>query len=258
MKTTIAFTLALGSLLISSGSGAAAKAANDSSIERRPVLLELFTSEGCSSCPPADKLLQSLDKTQPIAGADLIVLSEHVDYWNHSGWSDPYSSPAFSARQRDYADKFGADSVYTPQLVVDGTAGIVGSNAGEARSEITKALRQNKVAITLSKTVRQGDQVSIHLELAPLDSANGNATVYLALADNEDRSEVAAGENAGRSLNHVAVVRKLVTVGTVGKSGFEKDVTISLKSGSQNGMRVVAFVQDRSSRKVLGVAQQKL
>jgi len=257
MKLTIVLTLALSSVLIGSNAGAAGKAVNDS-MERRPVLLELFTSEGCSSCPSADRLLQSLDKTQPIAGADLIVLSEHVDYWNRSGWSDPFSSPAFSARQRDYADKLGLDSVYTPQLIVDGTAELVGSNAVEARNEITKAMRKNKMPIALTNTVRHANQVSVHVELAPLENAKGKATVFLALADNEDHSQVARGENAGRFLSHVAVVRMLISIGTVGKAGFAKDVTIPLTTASSSGLRVVAFVQDQASRRVLGVVQQKI
>ncbi|MCU1263294.1 MAG: hypothetical protein JWO80_6179, partial [Bryobacterales bacterium] len=101
---------------------------------RTPVVVELFTSEGCSSCPPADKLLAEIERAQPVANAQVLVLSEHVDYWNRLGWRDPFSSVQFSQRQSDYSAAFQKDGVYTPQMVVDGRAEFVGSNAGDAKA----------------------------------------------------------------------------------------------------------------------------
>jgi hypothetical protein len=235
-----------------------AKAAT--SATKTPVVLELFTSEGCSSCPPADRLLQSLDEKQPFTGADLVVLSEHVDYWNGDGWVDPYSSRLFSERQRWYAEQFGLDGVYTPQVVVDGQRETVGSNAVAIRNAVETAIRSDKVTLTLANAVRDGNRIKFHLTSANLQGADGAATVYVALAENKVQSSVAGGENGGRSLTHVAVVRVLAPVGTV-KAGnsFSKDVVIPMPSRMpMSGIRVVAFLQYDKSHEIVGAAQEKI
>src|SRR6201993_3256499 len=119
--------------------------ANDSA--RTPVLVELFTSEGCSDCPPADALLERFDRSQLIDGAELIVLSEHVDYWNGPGWKDPYSSLQYSQRQNSYAALFKLGSVYTPQMVVDGRYEFVGSDERRATEAIESASKTEKVRV---------------------------------------------------------------------------------------------------------------
>src|SRR5438309_2023843 len=124
--------------------GSTQTVASDSnrSTQRVPVVLELFTSEGCSSCPPADALLARVAEQQPVAGADVIALEEHVDYWDHQGWVDPFSSAQWTQRQRDYALRLPDHGVYTPELVVNGSSGFVGSHAAETYRAITGAMRQ--------------------------------------------------------------------------------------------------------------------
>ena len=224
---------------------------------KKPVLIELFTSEGCSSCPPADRLLQSLDEKQPFAGAELVVLSEHVDYWNGDGWVDPYSSRLFSERQRMYAEQFDLDSVYTPEAVVDGQRETVGSNAVAILDAVEQVTRDQKVSLTVSNPVRDGNKIKIHLASGDLKN---EATVYVALAENKVQSQVAGGENGGRLLTQVAVVRVLSPVGTVkAGSSFSKDVVVPMPARiPANGMRVVAFLQDGKSRKILGATEEKI
>ena len=211
---------------------------------RVPVLLELFTSEGCSSCPSADRLLEKFDREQPVPGAELIVISEHVDYWNRLGWSDPFSSSAFSRRQREYASKLGAN-VYTPQLVIDGIHEFVGSDRAKALRVIQDAIREPKLPIALSAR-RNGDEAEIaeiHIDCG----AAGNGVVYLVLAQDRAHSQVSRGENSGKALDHVAVAYSFKKIGS-----RQKDVRVHLKSGPT---RVIVFVQDSSGTRVLGAAQ---
>ena len=139
-------------------------AAADNNATSVPVLLELFTSEGCSSCPPADRLLEILDQKQPVVGADLIVLSEHVDYWDRLGWKDPFSTSQYTARQQEYTNKFKLDGVYTPQLVVDGRFGLVGSDGRGASSAIQRALRERKIPMAISNAARDGNRLTARIE----------------------------------------------------------------------------------------------
>ncbi|MFZ0582872.1 MAG: DUF1223 domain-containing protein [Candidatus Acidiferrales bacterium] len=234
--------------------------ANESA-QRNPVLVELFTSEGCSDCPPADALLERLDRSQPVSGADLIVLSEHVDYWNDIGWKDPFSSREYSERQGAYASEFGLSGVYTPQMIVDGRIQLVGSDEKGAIHAIENASRSAKIPVSLSSIHFDGEKIVLHLETGPSPSSipQGFANVLLAIADERDQSNVSRGENAGRTLNHVAVLRDLVRVGALDRSGnFSQDVAISFNHGNKGNLRIVAIVQEPTAGRVLGVGSARL
>lgn len=240
---------------------AAFSSAADSPSHGTPVLIELFTSEGCSSCPPADRLLVDLDHTQPVSGADLIVLSEHVDYWNSLGWRDPWSSAFFTERQGSYADHFGLRSTYTPQLVVNGEAEASGNDWGQAKKECEKALAEQKVPIRISNVTLDGSNaLQAHLETDALPDSAHKADVYVVVALNHAESQVNAGENNGRKLTHVAVVESLQKVGSVSKGKtFAQDVHVKLNSKvDPANLRVIAFVQEPGPGKVLGATVEQL
>jgi hypothetical protein len=246
----------LGAALWLHGSDRASAGGSLSNSASAPVLVELFTSEGCSSCPPADAYLQKLD-AQPTPGTQFIVLSEHVDYWNHIGWEDPYSSAAFSQRQDRYGTKLGLESVYTPQMVVDGVSEFVGSNHHEAEQAFAKAHTAPKVEVRISNVTLKDGVVRAHVDSAQLPQ-NKKADVVFVVALNHADSQVAHGENAGRHLTHVAVVKSLSRVGTAdaGKA-FSSDVSVKVDGALQaNNLRVVAFLQEPGQGRVLGVASE--
>ncbi len=224
---------------------------------RTPVLLELFTSEGCSSCPPADQLLEKLDREQPVSGAQLIVLSEHVDYWNRLGWSDPYSLPLFSARQQTYDRRLSTAEVYTPQVVIDGAAEALGSDRSAVLKAVTRSLARPKITLAISAT-KLSSGVMLHVSapapVRPLDKA----TLSIILAMDSARSSVTRGENKGRSLNHVAVAYSVAKAGEVsGNAGISRDVQLSPRPGAPSGAtRVIAVLQDKNGE-VAGVSETR-
>ncbi len=218
---------------------------------RVPVLAELFTSEGCSSCPPADALLRKLDRMQPVAGAQIIVLSEHVDYWNYLGWSDPYSSAQFTGRQEAYAHALFAES-YTPQMVIDGRSEVLGSDERAIQLAVSKAAARPKLPVRILSAKRDDNEAVVNISVGA-----GKGDVWVALADDRDQSSVRRGENKGRTLDHVAVVRSLGKVGKVTKAaGLDKTVHVPL-AAQVEGMRVVVFVAE-SGGPVMGAAMQEL
>lgn len=226
---------------------------------RIPVLVELFTSEGCSSCPPADRFLQTLDR-QPRAGAEMIVLSEHVDYWNHIGWKDPFSSHFFSERQSVYASRFGLDSVYTPEMVVDGANEFVGSDSAKADHIFQATARTAKIALQLSEvSFDPPHTLRAHIESGLLDNSFDApvAEAFVALALNHAESQVGAGENAGHRLTHVSVVKSLAKVAELKRGhNLSQDVVLQLEpSYDLSNLRLIAFLQEPHQGRILGATR---
>jgi hypothetical protein len=258
MKFLIISTIAF--LSVTAGVSMPATESLSGSGGRTPVLVELFTSEGCSSCPPADALLQKLDR-QPIVGEEMIVLSEHVDYWNHIGWKDPYSSRFYSDRQSGYARRLGLSDVYTPQMIVDGTIQFVGSDETLADDAFAKELTKPKIAVRMSSVAISAVNVlRAHLETDALGESFGlsAADVYVAVALNRAESQVSHGENAGRTLAHSAVVRSIVKVGSIRQGqAFTQDIQVKLDAGTDTrNLRLIAFVQEPGQGHVIGATMR--
>lgn len=217
-----------------------------------PVMVELFTSEGCSSCPPADQLLANLESQQPVAGVHIIALSEHVDYWDRLGWRDPFSSAQFTGRQQEYSQVFHDSGPYTPEMVVDGITGFVGNQSTDAIKTITQAARAAKATVRI--TAGAG-KISIQA-----DGVKHTADVVLAITERNLLSNVSRGENAGRKLTHTAVVRWMRVVGkTRPRESFSGEVSVSPeKTWKAENLQAVVFLQEKGSRKVLGAAEAPL
>lgn len=232
---------------------------------RNPVIVELFTSEGCSSCPPADEVLARLERTQPVAGAEIIALGEHVDYWNDIGWADPFSAPIFSERQTDYSHAFGASGAYTPQMVVDGQTEFIGSKMSQALDAITKAARVPKAKVQIEVASKNSPEIaSIQAKITDLPATRSGDTVevILAVTESDLQSDVSRGENAGRRLSHGTVVRHLKVIESIGATPSESFVSksrVTLDRGwRRDRLRIVVFLQKRRNRQVIGAAVLKL
>jgi hypothetical protein len=241
--------------------GASSVARGQSEARRSPVVVELFTSEGCSTCPPADALLARLEREQPIANAEVIALEEHVDYWNQQGWIDPFSSPEWTERQRVYVGRFKQDAEYTPQMVVDGRTQFVGSKLQEAVRAVTAAAEQVKTNVEVHQAKSEGKQdLRLNIKVGKLEgqTSGDTAEIWLAVSERELSSAVKGGENTGRELHHAAVLRLLRKVGTADAreaTSFERIAEIKWKSEwIRKNVIVVAMVQEKKSRQILGTA----
>src|ERR1700758_3673953 len=221
---------------------------------RYPILLELFTSEGCSSCPPADDWVQKLDSTQPISGAQIIVLSEHVDYWDHDGWKDPFDSAALTERQSAYAQKLGLPDVYTPQVILDGTSELHLNDNQGIQQAFLKADTAPSVSVRIDSVNIDGGILQGRVQVDGISQKQGE--VYIVTALDHADTQVLKGENGGHHLSYVAVVEDIAKLGKLDKEkSFEHDFNVKLKPGSDpRNVRVIAFVQESNFGRVIGAA----
>jgi hypothetical protein len=213
--------------------------------QRKAVVVELFTSEGCSSCPPADELLSRINGQESSNGAIVIPLGFHVDYWNNLGWQDRFSSHAYSERQQQYAQRFKLEGPYTPQMVVDGTSEFVGNSSSRAQATIAEAATQPQQA-DIQLSAKEPGKVQVQAKLSGAASA---ADVMLAITEDNLTSKVGAGENDGRVLRHVAVVRDFRQLGRSENGSFDKTFPLHVeKDWNPANLHVVVFVQAAGSR----------
>jgi hypothetical protein len=231
---------------------------------RIPVVVELFTSEGCSSCPPADQLLGKLETEQPIKNVEIVALEQHVDYWNNGGWIDPFSSDSATIRQNAYAGAIGNGNVYTPQMVVDGQNEFVGSREGQARGAIEQAGNRKKTEVTVTPGRQQADGTqTFQIKVSSLPNSSGGAPdIWMAITEKGLHSAVKNGENAGKELHHAAVVRKMKRLGAAKESGeisFSSEERVKFdRLWKRENTRVVVFVQEKKSKKILGAGSATL
>jgi len=239
MRKSVWWLIAILVLLVSSVAGARAET---------PVVIELFTSEGCSSCPPADTLLVDLSRKSSPSGTKLILLGEHVDYWNYIGWTDRFSSAAFSDRQNSYAAHLHLATVYTPQMVIDGHVQLVGNEPAEVYRDISRAAAEAK---PVKVSLRWEPQQRVHITVqAP---AGERPQVLLAITEDGLSTAVGKGENGGRTLHHAAVVRQLRELGTAANGQFDGDVDVTAHSDwNPAKLKVVVLVQQPSTGRILG------
>lgn len=217
------------------------------------VLVELFTSEGCSSCPPADALLRAIDGKRTEAGQLVVGISEHVTYWNRLGWADPFSSDVYTARQDGYRSHFRLDSAYTPQVVVNGEREVLGSDRGAVLAAVKETDHASPIAVHIVSAKVSGDLLLVTYSTTG-DAARGGAELFAVVTDDMRTSQVARGENSGRTLSHVSVARSMTRVGEVRSSA---GATVRLPLGRQDkmagGRHVILFAQAAGLGRVLAI-----
>jgi hypothetical protein len=228
--------------LLSILAGAAALAAGPVPSLADPVLVELFTSQGCSSCPPADRFLGELAQRE-----DVIALAYHVDYWDYIGWQDKFARPENTARQKDYRDALGLHTIYTPQMVVDGRYDVVGSQRAAVESSIESAAGQQKLPIAIAKN---GGKLRVTAPAMEIDQAQP-ASLWLVTYSRRNETEVSKGENAGSILVEYNIVRELRRLADWNGNAIDLELDVST---ADKNMGCAVILQVDGNGPILGVA----
>jgi hypothetical protein len=218
-----------------------------------PVLVELFTSEGCSSCPPAEALLARLQHDQPIPNANILVLEEHVDYWDSLGWHDRFSSHQITVRQADYIQRLHLEDSYTPQMIVDGTDQFTGNDSTHALRAIAQAARATKLPIALAIINTDQKHLAATAYVAPASQPFPNVDIYAALVQPTASTQVLSGENGGHTLQHVSVVRQMKRIGNLADESASLRFSLDVPADTTPAdLRLVVFLQRASDGAILG------
>lgn len=233
---------------------------NAQNSSKRPVIVEVFTAEGCAACPAAEKYFEELLARQPLAGTEIIGLAEHVDYWNQLGWVDRFANAQFSNRQKYYAAFFNRREIFTPQLIVDGTREIKLKDKDKILDGTVQAVPKGKIDLKILSQLNNIGKLQIKITELPAIPAKDRAAIVIGLTEDDLDSNVAAGENAGRRLQHRAVVRFLKTVAEVTDSS-EKNLSVEIPLSAEwqlNKSGIVVFVQQVESRRITAAAKINL
>lgn len=228
----------------------------DAAKKKAVVLLELFTSEGCPSCPPADANLAFLEREQPFADTEIVTLALHVDYWNSVNWKDAYSSPVFSRRQQIYSQALKTNQSYTPQMIVDGQWEFTGNNMAKAQRAILEAMKTQKATIAIAPAGR--DKISVKIADVP---AHNNATVFLAVTEDRLGANRKGAKQTESGAGRMSVVRHLGSLGMLAPAQDDLEIETVLpteRGWKRENLKLVVFVQDNNSRRILGATRQNL
>lgn len=234
-----------------------------SSSAAHPALVELFTSEGCSSCPPADAFLKQMDDAGQVDGIETIAIEEHVDYWDQLGWRDPFSSHRWTERQQQYAEAVRRDGIYTPQFIVDGRSEMAGSSPRKARQDIVEASRISNADLRLAVLGVSQSSAEVLVTVGNIPPEARSPELWLAITERGLSSDVLRGENQGRNLTHAAILRSLTRIrnGTASNSSGSVETKASVAfnpAWKRENVRLVVFLQDRKTLHIIGAAASSL